>query len=73
MAFWRIRYSQLLSCLMQAIPCKLANGVSAPLLQHYIHDLASQIDAPFTSRLASQGESWSHWAAFINILIHVGF
>ena len=33
-----------------------ANGVSATLLQHYIHDPALQIDAPFPSRLTWQGK-----------------
>jgi hypothetical protein len=33
-----------------------ANGVSS-LVQHYIHDLALQMDAPFPSRLAWQGKA----------------
>lgn len=58
---------------MQVIPCSLANGVSAPLLQHYIHDLVLQTDA-----LSNQG--WHHKAKagrtglhLINILILIGF
>lgn len=51
-----------------------AIGVCATLLQHYIHDLALHMDAPFPSGLAWQGKMAGLTGLHhINTFIFIGF